>query len=266
MMGGELTLKSRTGQGSTFSLRLYLPGIAPDPRYPLPAALQMRSVTGYLGERKTLLVVDDQPLHRQLLAGILMPLGFVVQEAASGQECMEILEHKPPDVLLLDITMDDLDGWETARLVRQKLTSSTLPVVFVSANLFDNQPERLTELDCQAFVGKPVMESELLDALQKSLSIEWVRDLAPIAPPVSIVRDRVSGPPLPADLREELQRLARQGQVAALRQRLWLAQNNEPDHAATLALLLSCADRFDFQTLIEYIRDTAELSDDYTDQ
>lgn len=266
MMGGELTLQSRTGHGSTFSLRLYLPGIAPDPRYPLPAALQMRSVTGYLGERKTLLVVDDQPLHRQLLAGILMPLGFVVREAASGQECMEILAHQPPDLLLLDITMDDLDGWETARLVRQKLNASTLPVVFVSANLFDNQPERLAELNCQAFVGKPVMESELLDALQKSLSIEWVRDLTPIAPPVSVVRDRVSGPPLPADLREELQRLARQGQVAALRQRLWQAQNNEPAHAATLALLLACADRFDFQTLIEYIRDTAELSDDNADQ
>ncbi len=71
----------------------------------------------------------------------------------------------------------------------------------------------------------------------------------------------MSGLPLPEELREELQRLARQGQAAALRQRLWQAQGAEPAHAATLALLQSCADRFDFQTLIEYLRDTEELPD-----
>ncbi|MFN7122997.1 MAG: hypothetical protein ACK4NM_13295, partial [Hydrogenophaga sp.] len=54
------------------------------------------------------------------------------------------------------------------------------------------------------------------------------------------------------------------GQAAALRQRLWQAQTAEPAHAATLALLQSCADRFDFQTLIEYLRDTAELTEDDT--
>ncbi len=262
MMGGELTLRSQPGQGSTFSLRLYLPRIVPDPRHPLPTPSTLRAVTGYLGPRRTVLVVDDQPLHRQLLAGLLMPLGFVVQEAASGQECLEILERHPPDLLLLDITMDGLDGWQTARAVRLKWPSTRLPVVFVSANLFDNQPDQLEAIDCQGFVGKPVMESELLDALQRTLALEWLRDTLPPTPPVSIVRDRVSGLPLPPDLREELMRLARQGQAAALRQRLWQAQTTEPAHAATLALLQSCADRFDFQTLIGHLREAAELQDD----
>ncbi|MDR7096350.1 hybrid sensor histidine kinase/response regulator [Hydrogenophaga laconesensis] len=262
MMGGELLLKSRPGHGSTFSLRLYLPPIPSDPKHPLPIPSTMRAVTGYLGERRTLLVVDDQPLHRQLLASILVPLGFVVREAASGQECLEIIEQHPPDLLLLDLTMDGLDGWQTAEAVRALLPAARLPIVFVSANLFDNRPERLTALDCQGFVAKPMMESELLDALKHALALEWVTEQAPATAPVSFERHRVTGLPLPEDLREELQRLARQGQAAALRQRLWQAQTAEPAHAATLALLQSCADRFDFQTLIEYLRDTAELTEE----
>ncbi len=262
MMGGELTLQSAPGQGSTFSIRLYLPAITPDPTHPLPASATLRAVTGYRGNRKTLLVVDDQPLHRQLLASMLMPLGFGVLEAASGQECLEVIAHQPPDMLLLDITMDGLDGWQTAQAVRRLLPADVLPIVFVSANLFDNQPERLAELGTQGFVAKPLVESELMGALEKALSLEWTRDAEPAHTPVSIDRHREPGLPLPPGLREELMRLARQGQAAALRQRLWQAQSTDPAHAATLALLQSCADRFDFQALIEHLRQTPETPDD----
>ena len=244
MMGGELLLKSRPGHGSTFSLRLYLPAIPSDPKHPLPIPSTLRAVTGYLGERRTLLVVDDQPLHRQLLASI---------------------EQQPPDLLLLDLTMDGLDGWQTAEAVRRLLPGSRLPIVFVSANLMDSRPDEFSQLDYQGFVAKPMMESELLDALQHALALEWVTEQAPTSIPASILRQRVSGLPLPEDLREELQRLARQGQAAALRQRLWQAQGTEPAHAATLALLQSCTDRFDFQALLEYLRDTVELTDDEPD-
>ncbi|MGM2732107.1 response regulator, partial [Bacillus cereus group sp. Bce005] len=91
------------------------------------------------------LVVDDQPLQRQLLAGLLLPLGFEIREAASGRECLEIVEQSPPDLVLLDISMDDLDGWQTAALLRARWDAQQLPVVFVSANLFDNDPPRLAD-------------------------------------------------------------------------------------------------------------------------
>lgn len=262
MMGGELTLRSAPGQGSTFTLRLYLPRMTPDPKNPLPSASALRTVTGYLGERRTLLVVDDQPLHRQLLAGLLVPLGFTVLEAASGQECLEVVEQRPPDLLLLDITMDGLDGWQTARLVRERMTADRLPIVFVSANLFDNQPEQLQALDCQGFVAKPVLESELLDALRATLGLDWLRDPVDGAPPAGPPPASGAMPPLPADLREDLLRLARQGQAAALRQRLWQARSDAPAMAATLTTLQSHADRFDFQALIDHLRHTPETTDD----
>jgi signal transduction histidine kinase/CheY-like chemotaxis protein/purine-cytosine permease-like protein len=270
MMGGELSLQSQPGQGSTFSLRLYLPAITPDPKHPLPAPTTLRAITGYRSTRKTLLVVDDEPLHRQLLAGMLVPLGFAVLEAAGGQECLEVIEQQPPDLLLLDITMDDMDGWQTAQAVRRLLPAAALPIVFVSANLLDNHPERLAAMDCQGFVAKPLVESELLGVLQRVLALEWVRDPAPTPASLPTRLDSPPAPatpwpPLPAALSEELMRLARQGQAAALRQRLWQARSSEPAHTATLVMLQSCADRFDFQTLTEHLRSTQEPCDDDAD-
>lgn len=267
LMGGDLSFSSTPGQGSTFTVRLYLPGISADPTRPPLRAIALRPVIGYLLPHRTLLVVDDQPLQRQLLAAMLVPMGFTVREAASGRECLEIVQHTPPDLVLLDITMDDLDGWQTAEMLRALYPASTLPIVFVSANLFDHQPARLAALQCQGFVGKPVIESELLDALERSMHLEWVRDNTPLtlagrsagqeeaAMRQANTADAPDIQALPEALREDLTRLAHQGQASALREMLRLAQADMPDHAAALNLLKACADRFDFQALARHLRE-----------
>ena len=167
-----------------------------------------------------------------------------------------------PDLVLLDISMDDLDGWQTAALLRELRPASELPIVFVSANLFEHEASRLAAQQCQAFVGKPVIESELLQALEHALQLEWVRDNTPLAPSP----EPAAGPSnpndtpatLPDELREDLTRLARSGQAAALRERLRRARGDLPGHAATLALLQASADRFDFETLAHHLREPEE--------
>jgi signal transduction histidine kinase/CheY-like chemotaxis protein/purine-cytosine permease-like protein len=261
LMGGELTVSSAPGKGSTFTVRLYLPGTASDPINPLKRALALRSVIGYIDRRRTLLVVDDQPLQRQLLAGLLVPLGFTLKEAASGRECLEIVQRDPPDMVLLDITMDDLDGWETAALLRELMPPEKLPIIFVSANLFDHQPERLVEMRCQGFVGKPIIESELLEALEHALQIEWVRDNTPRSLAGSspahpdTPTERPNPEDLPDTLREELGRLARHGHATALRSTLRMALAAHPEHTITLHFLQGLADRFDFQALSVQLRE-----------
>ena len=261
LMGGELSVSSVPGKGSTFSVRLYLPGVAVAPDRLPTRALALRSVIGYIDPRRTLLIVDDQPLQRQLLAGLLLPLGFVLQEAASGRECLEIVQRTPPDVVLLDLTMDDLDGWETAALLRQQLPSSRLPIIFVSANLFDQQPERLAALQCQGFVGKPIIESELLEALEQALQLEWVEDKAPRSlrgAPLHAPQqpgDHPNPADLPDALREQLGALARQGHATALRDALRQALLAHSEHTVTLESLQTMAERFDFQTLSTALRE-----------
>jgi len=273
LMGGQLSVHSALGQGSTFIVRLYIPGLAETGLHlPVAQAAALRPVVGYRPPRRSLLVVDDQPLHRQLLAGLLTPLGFEVREAASGSECLEVVAAQRPDLILLDLSLDEMDGWETAARLRGRHGARELPIVFVSANLFDNLPEKVNALDCQGFVGKPVIESELHGSLQRALGLTWT--YATEADPADAVGPHAAStytpaPPLramdtasqallvthlPSALREDLLRFARQGNAAQLKQHLRDASHALPQHGQALSILRACCDRFDFQALAALLR------------
>jgi CheY-like chemotaxis protein len=93
VMGGELTVTSQLGHGSTFAVRLLLPSLATEAEQnsELP-------VIGYQGVRRKILVVDDQRDHRQLLTAILEPLGFQISEASSGESCLLKVQREKPDL------------------------------------------------------------------------------------------------------------------------------------------------------------------------
>ena len=209
LMGGELTLESEVGRGSTFRLRLYLPEYLSVPTQ----TRSMRTVIGYEGPRMRVLLVDDDATQRHMLTGMLAPLGFDVDEAASGREALDCVARVRPDVVLLDINMDGMDGWETARRLRE-FDGAPIPVLMVSANVFENRSELLRTAGCAGFVPKPVMESELLDQLREALDLTWhVDQPADAAPPKT---EPAADAPLAAlddEERAALLRLSRLGHV-----------------------------------------------------
>ena len=255
LMGGELALADSSSRGSTFSVRIYLREVAD----PGPRAEPQRPISGYFGPRRTLLVVDDQPVQRQMLAGLLMPLGFDVREAASGTECLDSLRDHQPSAILLDLSMDDMDGWDTARHVRAA-GFDRLPIIIVSANVFENQADRLREAACQGFVGKPVIESELIAALERHLGLEWLVHTP--APPV-----RMDAPPqpgaiaLPEEARAELLHLAQIGHVRGLQQALDRIATERPELAAACTQLRGLVSRFELDQLRKVIADDAVALD-----
>jgi signal transduction histidine kinase/CheY-like chemotaxis protein len=172
LMGGELTVRSEAGRGSAFQVKLFMSEVrAPAPRKPL-----RERVGGYLGTRRKVLVVDDQPEHRALLADLLGPVGFEVGLAVSGQECLDVVAAYRPDLILLDLAMPGLDGWETAR--RMRAAGVTLaPIIAVSANAHENDPGRRAQVGIVEFVTKPVHVPELFAKIRATLGIEWI-DLA----------------------------------------------------------------------------------------
>ena len=256
LMGGELTLRSTVGQGSTFSVRLYLREIdAPAVR----SVRNLRPIVGYLAPQRTLLVVDDQPIQRQLLASLLLPLGFAMREAASGREALEIIQQQRPDAVLLDINMDDLNGWQTAQLIRSS-AGPALPILFVSADPFENRPELLSAVGAQGFVNKPVIESELLDLLARVLQLEWVHEahaLPAVAMP-RLSRHHLAVLPLADELRQRLVAMARLGNASGLRALLRDTAQQEPAIADVLQTLVVYVDRFDFNALIDKLKVDAD--------
>ena len=257
LMGGELKLASTSSQGSTFSVRVYLRAVA-DPG-PQAKGLNFRQpVSGYVGARRTLLVVDDQPVQRQMLAGMLAPLGFAVREAASGTECLDSLREELPSAILLDLTMDDMDGWQTATSVRAA-GFKDIPIVIVSANMFENQPERLQAAGCQAFVGKPVIESELIATLERHLGLEWL-SAADAVPPATeeAAPQRPRQLALSEDDRAELMRLVQMGHVRGLHTALDRLAAASPTAAATCTWLRGMVARFELDTLRNALAEDAD--------
>jgi CheY-like chemotaxis protein len=169
---------------------------------------------------------------------MLMPLGFILREAGSGSECLNSVVESPPDAVLLDLTMDDPDGWTTADRLRQVGYSG--PVLIVSANVFENQPRLLQLHDVQGFIGKPVMEGELLDWLERYLQIEWVEDYssrAHISDNSHQVDKKTFERPPSAPVRLALRSAAKLGYLQGLHSALRQWAQDEPDHTHNLAWL-----------------------------
>ena len=254
LMGGELMLTSTSSQGSTFSVRVYLNETSdPGPMREVP-----RQIVGYFGERRTLLVVDDQPVQRQMLAGMLMPLGFDVREAASGGECLASLHESVPDAILLDITMDDMDGWQAATRLRAA-GYTDVPIIMVSANVFENQVQRLRAAQCQGFVAKPVLESELIAALHRTLGLEW-RAAGAVSLPEDLGRLTAGQLNLPDRVRTDLLRLARVGHVRGLQTALDGIAAADPSLAAACTRLRGLVSRFEMDRLQSLLMDESEVT------
>jgi CheY-like chemotaxis protein len=257
LMGGELTVSSSPGEGSTFTVRLYLsetsePGHARTPRH--------RPVSGYIGARRSLLVVDDHPTQRQMLAGMLLPLGFRIREAASGRECLESVLDHPPDAVLLDISMDDMDGWETARRIRAHGLGD-LPIIMVSANAFENQADKIAAAGCQGFVDKPVIESELLAVLQRHLELEWVAELAVPSWSPPGPAHAAAAAPLPPVHAQTLLRLAQLGHAQGLQRALDALVDEHIEYEPQAVALRSLVTRFAWHDLIAQLSGQLRIAD-----
>lgn len=173
IMGGEISVSSVPGEGSTFRLTLMLSSIARPSRTPEP----LRVISGYKGEQKTLMVVDDDPSHRGLLSEILQPLGFVLLEASSAFECLEMLADASPDLFLLDISMPGMTGWELLRTLRKQGINE--PVIMVSADAEDRHSalaQGAADVGMRTnadYVIKPIRDQVLLNKIAAVLNLEW---------------------------------------------------------------------------------------------
>jgi CheY-like chemotaxis protein len=172
LMGGEINFKSELGKGTKFDIRLFLSEIRRD--IEIEPTIQSKRVA-YSGKRRKVLVVDNEQVDRELVINILAPLGFDVAEAATGQECLEVYKKFQPDVILMDLAMPVMDGWEASYIIR-KIHHSDIPIAIVSANAYDKNLENAAGIDSRDFMVKPVNLEDLLDWLGNRLSIKWIME------------------------------------------------------------------------------------------
>jgi DNA-binding response OmpR family regulator len=106
-------------------------------------------------ERDRVLVVDDEPEIGRILAMILRGAGFEAAAVTGGRAALEGLAATPADLVILDVTMPDLDGFETLRRIREAPATARLPVIMLTANTGDADRARAASLGADDFIAKP---------------------------------------------------------------------------------------------------------------
>jgi putative two-component system response regulator len=118
-------------------------------------------------ENKVILVVDDTAINIDLLSGLLRPL-YKVKAAKSGEQALKILAKGGIDLVLLDIIMPGLDGYQTLEQIRANPEIATTPVIFVSGNE-EGDSSRAGEQGAQGFIAKPVDAGLALSLIAQQL-------------------------------------------------------------------------------------------------
>lgn len=125
--------------------------------------------------KATVLVVDDQPANIRLLDAILTSRGYDVLSAGSGEDAMKAVAESEVDLVLLDIVMPGMDGYEVCRRIREQVDTAYLPVVMVTAS-GDEQKLRALEVGADDFLTKPINQSELLARVASLARIKRYQD------------------------------------------------------------------------------------------
>jgi excisionase family DNA binding protein len=111
---------------------------------------------------RIVLIVDDDPRIREFVRVNLEMSGFAVREAGSAEEGLAALEAEPPDLILLDVMMPQVDGWEMLQRVRERHGVDSIQVIMFSGQVDDDATDQAEAGGAQAFVGKPFNPQELV--------------------------------------------------------------------------------------------------------
>ena len=169
LMGGELQVQSTPGKGSSFWFELDIPEVSDWAQAKIEP-----TITGLKGKKRKILIVDDKQENRSVLVNMLSPLGFKLLEATDGRDSLDKASDFQPDLILMDLVMPVMDGFEATRQIRQSSELKNLVVIASSASVFEHDRKESEEAGCDDFIPKPVRLDTLLEKIKTHLKIEWI--------------------------------------------------------------------------------------------
>ncbi|WP_375511213.1 ATP-binding protein [uncultured Nostoc sp.] len=172
MMGSDIHVKSQIGQGSSFWFELEIPEATEWVESAI--ATSEKQIIGFEGSPYTILMVDDHWENRTVITNLLQPLGFNVVEASNGKEGLEIAIALKPDLIITDLLMPEMDGFELIEHLRHTPEIKDVLIIVSSASVFEADKHRSLQAGGNAFLTKPIQVDELLHQLEQYLNLVWI--------------------------------------------------------------------------------------------
>lgn len=136
-----------------------------------------------------ILIVDDNNKNLQFLGALLKENGYEVGAAGDGSKALAFLEETKPSLILLDIMMPGMDGYEVCRRIKQNNLTSSIPIIFLTAKSENDDLISAFEAGCVDYITKPFNSLELLARVKTHVEINLLRELIPICSNCKSIRD-----------------------------------------------------------------------------
>ena len=174
LMNSRIQVTSQPGKGSRFWFDLELPAVEVADLSQSARGFHQGTIVGFKGEKRKILVVDDHWGNRSVIVNLLEPLGFEIVEATDGQEGLNKAAEFHPDLIVVDLVMPVMDGFELIGRLRQLPQLQDAAIIASSASVFEAYQSRSFAAGANEFLPKPISADSLLEILQSRLNLEWV--------------------------------------------------------------------------------------------
>lgn len=164
MMNGGITVTSKVGQGSEFTVRLHDVDVSSVKAVTTP---DLPSETAIEFEPATVMVADDVPDNRALVKASFAGTAVKVIEAVHGQDAIDRLHAEKVDLILMDLRMPVMNGYEAVKIIRQEEVFHDLPIVALTASVLGNDLQRIKEFGFDGYIQKPVEKKRLLQEVSR---------------------------------------------------------------------------------------------------
>ncbi|RXK11795.1 hybrid sensor histidine kinase/response regulator [Halarcobacter mediterraneus] len=169
-MKGEIKVQSKVNCGSTFNFNIEIQKIdsLEDEEKIEETIVKIRN-----DKKLKVLVADDIKANRDLLTQLLSSYGIDTVQASDGQEVLKCIKESTFDLIFMDILMPNLDGLETTKILKKQDSTKDIPIIVISANVFEEDKQKVLDSKADSFLPKPFEEKDILNSLKKFLDIEF---------------------------------------------------------------------------------------------
>lgn len=171
-LGGDISVKSEKGVGSSFYLTV---NIRESEKSKVKKMAEKRRITGFLPGQKIfrVLITDDEPYNRLFLCELLRAVGFEAEEAKNGAEAVSKFEEWSPDLILMDVRMPVMNGFEAVKLIRETKAGEAIHIIMITANTFEDDINKIIETRAEGYIRKPFKENEVFENIGKCLGVKY---------------------------------------------------------------------------------------------